>query len=90
MGYKGGEVTSDNIETLEALEEQLSYPPRFRMMFKANKNISDMRSQYVTVTFNGVIPPVTATIILKKSGILFLVLYIQFCHDANYQIHRYQ
>ena len=64
MGCEGGEVTSDNIETLEALEEGLSYPPRFRLEFKANKNIDDMGSQHVTVTFNGAIPPVTATITL--------------------------
>ena len=65
MGCEDGEVTSDNIETLEVLEEGLSYPPRFRLEFKANKNISDMGSQYVTVIFNGVIPSVTATIILE-------------------------
>ena len=57
-------MTNDNIETLETLEEGLSYPLRFRLEFKANKNISDMGSQYVTVIFNGVIPSVTATITL--------------------------
>ena len=65
MGCEGGEVTSDNIETLEAMEEGLSYPPRFRLGVKANKNISNMGSQYVTVSFNGVIPSVTATFILE-------------------------
>ena len=57
-------MTNDNIETLEALKEGLSYPPRFRLEFKANKNIGDMEIQYVTVTFNGAISSVTATITL--------------------------
>ena len=89
MDCEGGEVTIDNIEVLKLLEEELSYPPRFRLKFKANKSINSAISQSVTVKFNGVTPPAKAIVTLEKLGI-FLFCTIHFCYYANYQIHRYQ
>ena len=72
MGCDGGVLTRDNIEMLELLEEVLSYPPRFRLEFKATKSANNLRSQNVTVKFNGVTPPAKAIVTLEKSGISFL------------------
>ena len=73
MGCESGEVTSDNIEMLELLEDKCSYPPRFRLQFKLEENIVDARSQNVTVRFNGVHPPTTDTIVLEKAGIYTVI-----------------
>ena len=75
MGCEGGEITSDHIETLELLENLHSYPPRFRLKFK-EKNIMDVGSQNVAVTFNGVNPPTIETIVLEKAGIFISSFYI--------------
>ena len=88
MDCEGGEVTIDNIEVLELLEEELSYPPRFRLEFKANKSINSTISQSVIVKFNGVTPPATSTITLEKSGIssLFYIFIFVIILLSNSQI----
>ena len=73
MGCEGGELTSDNIEMLELLEDKCSYPPRFRLQFKLEENVIDARSQNVTVRFNGVHPPTTDTIVLEKAGMYIVI-----------------
>ena len=79
MGCESGELTSDNIEMLELLEDLFSYPPRFRLQFKLEEDVIDARSQNVTVRFNGVHPPTTNTIVLEKAGmyiVISLLLYL--------------
>ena len=71
MGCEGGEVTSDNIERLQVLQKTLSYPPRFRLKFKASKCGNISKSQNITVKFNGITSPAKATVTLEKSGISF-------------------
>ena len=88
MGCESGEVTSDNIERLQVLQKTLSYPPRFRLEFKASKSANKLRSQNITVKFNGVTPSAKATVTLEKSGISFLFCTIH--SYGNYQIHRCQ
>ena len=75
MGYEDGQVTSDDKEMLKKLELTCSYPPRFRLQFKANKSESNIGSHNVIVTFNGVTPPATATITLPG-----ICGYIDFYH----------
>ena len=74
MGYEGGGVTNEHVESLKLLEELLSYPPRFRLKFK--ENVMDAGNQNITVTFNGVDPPTIDTIVLEKTGILISSFYI--------------
>ena len=70
MGYEGGELTNNHKERLKLLEKLLSYPPRFRLKFKLQlQNIMEVKSQSVTVRFNGVNPPTTIDIVLEKAGI---------------------
>ena len=75
MGCEGGVVTNDNLEALALLEDELSYPPRFRLQFKAKKGMDESQSQKVTVKFNGVNPSTTATVILEKSGMLIAMCF---------------
>lgn len=75
IGYEEGQLTSDHIEMLELLEDVLSYPPRFRLKFK-RENLMTVKSQNVTVTFNGVHPPTSVTIVLEKAGIFISSFYI--------------
>ncbi|XP_019859787.1 PREDICTED: uncharacterized protein LOC109588035 [Amphimedon queenslandica] len=59
------EVTEDELERLEMLEDLLSYPPRFRIQFIADAVVE--RSEKVTVRFNQVHPLVKNTILLNAS-----------------------
>lgn len=66
MGCKSiGEVTEEELERLDILEETLSYPPRFRIQFISNAVVES--SLEVTVRFNQIDPPVTSTITLEGS-----------------------
>ncbi|XP_019853891.1 PREDICTED: uncharacterized protein LOC109583131 [Amphimedon queenslandica] len=59
------EVTEDELERLEMLEDLLSYPPRFRIQFTSDAVVE--RSEKVIVRFNQVYPPVKNTILLEGS-----------------------
>lgn len=59
------EVTEDELERLEMLEDLLSYPPRFRTQFTSESVVE--KSQRVTVLFNQVHPLIKNTIILEGS-----------------------
>ena len=83
MGCEDGEVTSDDIEMLDLLEHKCSYPPRFRLKFEPDKIAYNIRSHNVTVTFNNVTPPTTATITLPG-----ICCYVDYNHYTNYQMHR--
>ena len=72
MNCEGGEVTPDNEEILHLLEEDLSYPPRFRLQFESVPDVC-VSSQNVKVKFNGIDPPTTFSIILQRSGIYKLI-----------------
>ena len=89
MGCEDGEVTSDDIEMLDLLEHKCSYPPRFRLKFERGKIGYNIRSQNVTVTFNGVTPPTTATITLP--GIccfvdFIIILTIKFVGNGHFSL----
>ena len=83
MGCEGGEVTSDDIEMLEQLECICSYPPRFRLKFKPEKSANNIRSHNVTVTFNDVTPPTTATITLPG-----ICCNVDYNHNTDYHMCR--
>ena len=59
------EVTEDELERLEMLEDLLSYPPRFRIQFTSDAVVE--KSEKVIVRFNQVDPPVKNTILLEGS-----------------------
>ena len=59
------EVTKDELERLEMLEDLLSYPPRFRIQFTSDAVVE--KNEKVIVRFNQVHPPVKNTILLEGS-----------------------
>lgn len=66
MGCKNpGEVTEDELERLDVLEDAFSYPPRFKIKFSQDKSFEHNNSQEVTVKFNQVDPPITSEILLQ-------------------------
>ncbi|XP_019854550.1 PREDICTED: uncharacterized protein LOC109583576 isoform X1 [Amphimedon queenslandica] len=65
---KVGEVTEDELERLDLLEEALAYPPRFRLIFTRDGSFGQHSNQEVTVTFNQVDPPLVSKIYLEGHG----------------------
>lgn len=63
-----GEVTEDELERLDLLEDTLSYPPRFRIQFSREDVFAS--NQEVVITFNQVQPSVSSKILLESNGIL--------------------
>ena len=76
MNCEGGVVTSDNEETLYLLEEDLSYPPRFRLKFESIPDVY-VSTQNVKAKFNNVNPPTTFSFSLQKSGIYNLINFMK-------------
>ena len=64
-----GEVTEEELERLDLLEEALAYPPRFRLVFTRNDSFGQYSNQEVTVTFNQVDPPFVSKIYLEGHGV---------------------
>ena len=85
MGCDGGEVSNENIEVLKLLEENNSYPPRFQLHFRVDRNADHLTKQNVTVNFYGLNPSISATIVLKMSGI-YMYMYCIF--NKNYLIQQ--
>ena len=66
MGWENAaEVTEDELDELQMLEDLLSYPPRFRIQFTSDSVVE--KNQKVIVRFNQVHPPVKSTILLEGS-----------------------
>ena len=66
MGCEAANVTKENIEMLEMMEEILSYPPRFRFKFSClNKSLA-LDSIKVRVTFSGTNKALQISITLEK------------------------
>ena len=59
------EVTEDELERLEVLEDILSYPPRFRIQFISDAVVE--KSAKMMVQFNQVHPPWKNMILLEGS-----------------------
>ena len=65
-----GEVTEDELERLDLLEDTLSYPPRFRIQFSREDVFECSSNQEVVITFNQVQPSVSSKILLESNGIV--------------------
>lgn len=65
-----GEVTEDELQRLELLEETVSYPPRFKIRFSCDEtSVHYQNSHEVTITFNQVSPPLKNTFLLEGNDI---------------------
>ena len=66
MGCKVGEVSDQNLKELKFLEDNLSYPPRFKLKFQYIN--AEKIATEENVTFNGVLNSPPFIITLKKPG----------------------
>lgn len=78
MGYEGGVVTSNHMNFFAIMKKELSFPPRFQLRFKPDKNVDAQRSQNVVIRFSDVCPSTSIMITLDKAGIYnhyFIIFY---------------
>ncbi|XP_019854570.1 PREDICTED: uncharacterized protein LOC109583595 isoform X2 [Amphimedon queenslandica] len=76
-----GEVTEDELERLDLLEDTLSYPPRFRIQFSREDVFAS--NQEVVITFNQVHPSVSSKILLESNGIVQTLSPPSSCSSAS-------
>ena len=66
MGCEAGNVTKENIEMLQMMEEVLSYPPRFRYTFSCLNSFVALNATKVKAIFSGTSKPLQINVTLKK------------------------
>lgn len=70
MGCENGKITDDGLKILKMREDELSFPPRYQVVFNLiNPPIAPIIFN-VTIKFNDTMPLISTVVPLKRTGIL--------------------